>query len=401
MRGACFLLAAWLLVPNLAIAGNTTTLPAGAIVLDESWIQADTAVQWSNTRQAMSLLQGIDRYEPGGGLQGTIIAKPFVRYRFMATQIFYGITDTLTAAIGVPVVTSSTIAPHFGWIPGDYQSSLGRKYSEDDFWAWAKSMGQPKPGAFDGNHNTLADMVIGLRYRLPDFGFLQAAGVRAAVAAQIALPTGRQPDPEELVAAGTTVYDLNNYGDAELHLALDKPMLVDGIPRLNLAFDAWYAYLRPRTYVTPKGTRNPLLLTYAPYVGDTYVMDPGDFAAVMAQVEVAAVIGPTRASIVSGGSLEKAQTLPPLLQLAAGHAYVHVSQTRFLSESPVWNWDKEKVWMPGDKNTVRLQADVSLLRLGLPLQIYSYYRNQEWVPGKNTRASNTFACGIRLLMKFW
>ncbi len=392
---------AGLCTADRAWAGNTTTLPAGAFILDESWIEADTSVQWSNDRKPLTLLQGIDRYEPGGGLQGTITAAPFVRYRFIASQAFVGLTDKLTAAIGVPLVTSTTIAPNFGWVPGDYQSTLGRKYSEDDFWQWAKSMGQPKPGAFDGNHYTLADIVVGLRYRLPDFSFLEVLGIQAAVAGQLAIPTGVNPDPENLVAAGTTVWELNNYGDAELHLALDRPVKVDGVQRFNFGIDAWYSWFRTREYVTPKGTTSPLLLTYAPYVGSTYTVDPGDFMAIMAMLEVAPLLGPTWATFASGHSLEKANTFPPLLNLTLGHSYTTVGQSRYYSQSAIWNYDREKVWRPGDKNTVRLSADVSLLRMGLPLQFYAQYRNQEWVPGRNTRASNIFQCGVRIIAKFW
>ncbi|MSQ82357.1 MAG: hypothetical protein EXR77_05490 [Myxococcales bacterium] len=398
-RWVCLLLAT--LAAQTAYAGNTSTLPAGAFILDQSWLEADTTVQWSSTRKPLTLLPGIDRYEPGGGLQGTITASPFVRYRFLVSQLFLGLTDKLTLAVGVPLVTSTTIAPNFGWKPGDYQSNLGRKYSEDDFWQWAKSMGQPKPAAFDGNHYTLADIVVGLRWRLPDSSALEAAGVQAAVAAQVAIPTGVTQDPEQLVSAGTTLWELNNYGDAELHLALDRPFKVDGVQRLSFGIDAWYSWFRERTYVTPRGTHSPLLLTYAPYVGETYRVDPGDFVAVTAMVEVAPLLGPTWATFASGYSLEKANNFPPLLNLTFGHSYISVGQSRYYSQSAVWSWDREKLWLPGDKNTVRLGADISLLRMGLPLQFYTQYRNQEWVAGRNTRASNIFVAGVRLIMKFW
>ena len=390
-----------LVVPRPVLAGNTATVPKGVFILDESRIEADTQVAWDANRKPLTLLQGLDRYEPGGGLQGTIIAKPFVRYRFIASQLLYGLTDRLTLAVGVPLVTSTTITPNLGWTTGDYQSSLGRKYTEDDFWQWAKSMGQPKPGSFDGNHYTLADIVLGGRWRLPDFEFLQAAGLQMAVSAQVAIPTGKTQDPEDLVAAGTTVWDLHNYGDIEVHLAFDRPFKFDGVTRLNFAIDGYYGWLRPREFVTPQGTRNPLLMTFAPFVGPTYTLDPGDFLGVIGMIEFVPIVGPTWASLVSGGSLEKAQSLPPLLSLLVGHNYVHVGQTKFTSLSPIWTWDREKVWRPGDKNTVRLGADVSLLRMGLPLQFYWLYRNQEWIPGRNTRASNVATVGLRLVLKFW
>jgi len=384
-----------------AVAGYTSTLPQGAFLLDGGWVEADTEVAWGNERQPLPLLQGLDRYEPGGGLQGTITARPFVRYRMVVGQLFYGVTDSVTVAVGVPIITSARIAPNLGWTPGDYQTSLGRSYSEDDFWQWARSMGQPKPAAYDGNHGDPADIVVGARWRLPELAWLEALGARAALSTQIALPTGVDPDPEELVAAGTKVWDLHSYADAEFHLSLERQWLWDGVPRLTVGVDGFYGWMRPRTLTTSTGARHPLLLTYAAYVGPTYTLDPGDFRAVGAAIEVVPLVGPTWATLVSGHSLAKARALPPLLTLIAGHTYNSVGQSRFESASAVWSWDREKQWKPGDKNTVRLAAELSLLRMGLPLQLYVSYRNQEWVPGRNTRASNSFVAGARLLLKFW
>jgi len=384
-----------------ALAGNTTTLPAGTFVLDQAYINAVTDVRWDDNRKARGLIEGIQRYEPGGGLQGTITVKPHVLYEFQVSQLFYGVTDNLTLAIGVPVVTRSYIDAHLGWVSGDYQSGLGRSYSEQDFWQWAKSMGQKKPGAFDGNHNTLADIVLGGRYKLPNALWMEKSGLVAAIAAQVALPTGKDPDPEELVATGTTAWDLNNYGDAELHFALERPFHYQGVVRANVGIDMYYGYFRPRTYQTPRGTKNPLLMTYSPYVGDTYTIDPGDLIAGSVLVEVAPLLGPTWATWLAGGKLEKAERFPPLLQVSAGFTYAHVGQSTWRSQSALWNWDREKLFLPGDKDTVKLNADISLLRMGLPLQLYTAYRNQEWVPGRNIRASNSLAFGARLILKFW
>ena len=401
MRRLLATLALALAWPATALAGNTTTLPAGTFVLDQAYINAVTDTRWDDNRNARPVIDGIQRYEPGGGLQGTITAKPHVVYEFQVSQLFYGVTDNLTLALGVPVVTRSSIDPKLGWISGDYQSGLGRSYSDSDFWQWAKSMGQKKPGTFDGNHNVLADIVLGGRYRLPTHSLMDRLGLVAAVAAQVALPTGKNPDPEELVTAGTTVWDLNNYGDAELHLALERPWIVDGIIRANVGVEVYYAYFRPRTYQSPRGTKNPLLMTYSPYDGDTYTVDPGDYMAGSALVEVAPVLGPTWATWLTKGNLEAAKRFPPLLQLSAAFTYAHVGQSTWSSQSALWNWDKEKIWLPGDKDTVKLGADISLFRMGLPLQIYTKYSNQEWVPGRNVRASNSLAVGARLVLKFW
>ena len=384
-----------------AFAGNTTTLPAGTFLLDTHYLTSTTDVRWDDHRHAQTLIDGIARYEPGGGLQGTITGTPHVEYRIVTPQISYGITDHLTLGVATPYVRSSYIDPKLGWTPGDYQSQLGRSYTENDFWDWAKSMGQKKPGTFQGNNGVLADMVVGARYRLSDLSLFQEHDLEAAVGIQFALPTGHQPDPEELVAAGTTAWDLHNFGDFELHFALEKPLKVDGIMRLNAGIDLFYAVLRERTFVSPTGINNPLLMTYSPYIGSTYKIDPGDISGATVIVEGVPFIGPTWATWLAKGDISKAQTFPPLLTLQAGLTHGHVNQSTWTSDSALWNWDHEKLWMPGDKNTVKLSADVSLLRLGLPLILYTQYRNQEWVPGRNTRATDTFAVGARLLLKFW
>lgn len=386
---------------SVAFANNTSTLPAGVFLLDGSTLITSTETRWDDSRTARPLIDGIDRYEPGGGLQGTITAKPNVIYRFVTTQLFYGLTDNLTLAFAAPLVTETVIDPHLGWRPGAYQSSLGRAYTESDFWEWAQSMGQPKPGSFKGNEGVLTDIVVGGRYKLPKAGFLKTFGLDAALAAQVALPTGTSPDPEELVTAGTTAWDLHNYGDAELHLALEKLFAMDGSTRLTVGVDVYGAVLRERKLVTSRGDRHPLLLTYAPYVGETFTVDPGDMLGVTGLIEVVPIVGPVWGTWLAGGKRTVAAKFPPLLVVSVAHTYTHVNQSNWTSQSQLWDWSKEKDWLPGDKNTVKLGAELTLLRVGLPLQIYSGYRNQEWVAGRNTRASNVFSLGARLMLKFW
>jgi hypothetical protein len=384
-----------------ARAGNTAVLPKGVFALDISRLQADTSVRWDANRTARPLIEGLQRYEPGGGLQGTITASPFVRYEFVTSQLFYGVTDDLTAAIALPWVTRTTIDPKLGWIPGDYQSGLGRAYSEDDFWQWAESMGQRKLTAFDGNRGVPADLVLGLRWRLPEAWTERFAGVVAAVAVQAALPTGVDPDPEELVAGGTKVWDLHNYGDAEAHLSLERPWREGEVNRANVGLDLHYAWLREREFVTPKGSKNPLLLTYAPYVGPTFLLDPGDMVGFSVLGEFAPWIGEARPVWIAKGDADVAAKFPAVLNLIAAYNFAHVGQSVWESKSTLWDWERMRLWQPGDKNTVKLTAEVSLMRFGVPVQVYAGYRNQEWVPGKNARASNVLVGGVRLLLKFW
>jgi hypothetical protein len=387
-----------------AAAGFETVMPPKNVFLvDVSYVQSSIDKQWDGNRHAQSLIDDIPRYEPGAGLQGILSAAPKATYELAIVQLAYGVFDWLTLAVNVPIVLRTSIDANFRWTPGDYQSSIGRRYSLDDFWAWAASLGQPRPADhWEGNQGTLADLVVGARVLMPQPRAMRWLGLRIAGSLQVALPTGRNPDPEELIGAGTTAWDLHAYGDVEVHLALDKPFFFEsgGVPRFNLGADLFYSYFRPRTFVTPTGAKNPLILTYAPYVGSTYVLDPGDWFGATVSFDLAMVIGPT----VDGWLARKAASTdgwPPLLSLNVGYTYIATQQTTWTSQSPLWDWDREKHWQPGDKNMVRVLATLSLLRLGLPLQLYGGYRAQDWVPGRYTRAADLFTVGVRAVLKAW
>lgn len=386
-----------------AHAGETQTLPAGTFVLDSSFLTSHLDKRFDGNGNAQPLLDPVRRYEPGAGLQGVLTGRPVVSFQVLVMQLLYGITDNWLVAVGLPLVVNMKVTTNLGWEPGDYQPSLGRRYSQSDFWAWAGSLGQPKPpDVWQGNAWSPADMIVGTRYRIPRWGFLETLGLDVAGHVQFAIPTGADAQPEEVIGPGTNAWELHNYADAEFHLAADRHFWRDGlIDRFNVGADVFYGWYRSRTYTTPRGTLNPLLLTYQPYVGDTYVIDPGDWLSGTVYAEFAPIIGPTRASIVSGGSLEKAEALPPLVNVLVSYQHIHCFASHWESPSAQWNYDREKNWGDGYKNAVRANLNVSLLRVGLPLQLYANYRNVSLIPGKNIRPADTLAFGVRLLLKFW
>ena len=387
-----------------AHAAETVTLPKSTFLLDFSYLNSTLNTRWDDQRRRLPLIDEIPRYEPGGGLQGILGARPEVSFRFLVLQLGYGITDLLTALVYLPIVLETTIDANFSWRPGDYQPSLGRAYSQDDFWAWAKSLGQPRPpDRAVTNKGVLADMVIGLRYKLKNYWALEKIGLQVAGTLAVALPTGKSPDPEELLVAGTTTWELHSYADVEAHVALDRPFFADeyGVARLNLGADFYYAFFRPRQYTTPRGTVNPLLLNFAPYVGDSYWIDPGDWFVSTFSLDISPFFGPTMATIVSGGRLDKANALPPMVSLTFSYSYIATMPTKWSSNSELWEYDREKLWGPGDKHAFRAQLNLSFMRVGLPLQMYIGYRAQDIAPGRNTRAANTFSVGLRLVAKFW
>ncbi|MBK7860947.1 MAG: hypothetical protein IPJ65_20550 [Archangiaceae bacterium] len=398
------IVAAVLLLAARAGAAETTVLPRHTFLVDFGYLQSTLSSRWDDARQQRPLIDEIPRYEPGGGLQGVLGARPDVVYKFVVLQLGYGITDNLTALLYLPIVVGTTIDANFSWRPGDYQPGLGRAYSEDDFWAWAQSLGQPRPAShWEGNRGTLADMVVGLRYRLEQYSILRWLGVQVAGALAVALPTGRSPDPEELLAAGTSTWELHAYGDVEAHLDVDRGFFTDahGVSRLNLGLDLYYAFFRPRQYTAPRGTVNPLLLNYAPYVGDTYTIDPGDWFVTTVSLDVAPYYGPVRASMVSGGDVDKALALPPMVSVTFSYSYIATAPTRWQSQSALWDYDRAKLWGPGEKHAFKAQLNLSFLRVGFPVQLYVAYRAQDLAHGRNTRAADTFSAGLRLIAKFW
>ena len=386
-----------------AFAMETQVLPASTFTFDFAYLSTSLDKQWSGDGKALPLVEESRRYEPGAGLQGILRASPKAQLDVMLIQVLYGITDRLTAAVYVPIVLHSRVTTNLSWEPGDYQSQLGRKYAEDDFWGWASSLGQPRvPNVWEAGVR-LADIVLGARYLLPQNEWMSKNNFRWTATLQVALPTGANFDPEQAVSVGTNLWELHAAGDVEAHVSADKHFLVDefGVYRFNIGVDLYYAFFRPREYLSGHGLINPLLNNNAFYVGDKYIVDGGDWLAGTVSVDVVPFLGPTRASIVSGGKLERANALPGMLTLSLSYTRVQTFQSDWKSDSPLWDYDREKFWQPGSKNILKATATVSLLRVGVPIQLYARYQSGDLIPGAYTRPANVFTAGVRLVAKFW
>ena len=403
MRRRLTLLAilAGLLLPSTGRAGFTQTLPANTFMLDlvhtHSWVRNG----FDNDGNKAQLIDRIERYEPGGGKQGTIIPNAVAKLHVLVPQLQYGILDFLTIAVGIPIVLHAEVNPELGWVPGDYHWMLGRAYGDSDFWAWAASMGQPKPGTWVGNKGVLSDIIIGVRYRFSDhIRVLRKYGLAMTLTAYGALPTGQQKDPEQLASAGTTSWELHFQGELGFHLSVDKTFRSLG-GRLTLGLDLFHEIHFEHTWQTPKGTINPLILSFSSYVGETYRMDPGDFTGVSFQADFVAIKGPVWGTWITGGDASRAAALPPLLTISLRYTFTWLGQSDWKSNSELWDWTQEKLWRPGYKNGLTAMVTLSLLRVGVPIQIYGRYRNLSWLPGKNCRAPDVVSVGIRAPFRLW
>jgi len=391
-----------LLLPAMAWAGFTETLPQGTFLFDIGYVHSVVENRWDDDGELVPLIDPIERYEPGAGKQGILVPQVRAELAMIAPQVYYGILDNLLFGFGVPIMLYSDVDPRFEWERGDYQWNLGRSYSEDDFWQWAGSMGQPEPQPWRGNEGTLGDVLLGLRFRYSDYwSWFDKHDMALAMMLIGALPTGTPPDPELVITAGTTSWDLHANGEFGIHLSYDKFFKKSLDNRLTLGFEVFYEFFFPREYESSTGEENPLMLTYRPYVGKRYTIDGGDFSGFSVQTDIVPWRGRARQTWLTRSNPDMAANLPPLLTLTLRYTFTHLQQTDWQSNSEIWDWEREKLWKPGYKNILFGQVAFSLLRLGIPLQPYVAYRNLTWIPGKNARAPNVLLAGTKAILKFW
>ena len=383
-------------------ASFTETLPQGMFMLEEAFVLSYVDTMWDNDGEPGALVEEMVRYEPGGGLQGVLTPRPEAYYYVLITKLQYGILDDLSLGIGIPVVIRTEVDPNFGWTPGDYQRQIGRSYSEDDFWAWAGSMGQQKPGSWTGNKGVLSDVVLGLRYRWTHrIPALREIGLSGALSIMAALPTGEPADPEEPVSVGTTLWDMHTQGDLCFHLGFEQRFEDALDDRLRIGLEGFYQIFFDRRRSAPKGEKHPLLLNQAPYVGERYTVNPGDFAGVSLELTVVPYKGPAWGTWLSDDDPDKAAALPPILSFMVRYTFMHLQQSDWMSDFPLWDYEREQVWASGYKNMLFGEIAISLFRLGVPLQVFASYNSLTWIPGKNARAPDIFMTGLRIPAKFW
>lgn len=394
-----------MLTASQAFAGYTETLNQGMFLIDEAFTYSWIDTMWDNDGNKAALIEEVERYEPGGGKQGVLYPEPKAEYMVLINKLQYGILENLTFVLAIPVVLHTKVDPRFRWEEGDYMRQLGRAYSEQDFWDWAQSMGQSKPETWVGNKGVLSDIVIGARFRWTDYiEKFEEVEIASAVTITGIIPTGRHTDEEEVVAAGTTMWDLQSQGDLGFHVSFDKKFKKKLDGRLTIGLDVFYELFFDRELTAPVGKKHPLLLNLRPFVGDEngkYKVNPGDFAGAALKIDGVVVKGPAWGTWLSGGDKEKAEKFPPLLAVSANYSFVHLQQTDYKSNSDIWDWDKEKLFRPGYRNILSFDLTFSFFRLGAPLQIYGSYRTLTLIPGKNTRAADSVTAGIRIPLKFW
>ncbi|MBN2496900.1 MAG: hypothetical protein JXR96_20080, partial [Deltaproteobacteria bacterium] len=91
MRLAAIFMLAWTLVSGgRARAGFTETLPRGTFLFDSSLSLSVLHHRYDNDGKKTTLIDSVQRYEPGSGLQGTLVPEAEVNYLVLINQLQYG-----------------------------------------------------------------------------------------------------------------------------------------------------------------------------------------------------------------------------------------------------------------------------------------------------------------------
>ncbi|MFC1889630.1 hypothetical protein ACFL4G_07735 [Thermodesulfobacteriota bacterium] len=377
--------------PKQSLAGWADTLPKHGMVIETSFLSNVVRTQFDEKRQEEPLAE-IDMYAPTGEFLGTIVANAEALTQTLVTQIAVGVTDRLTMAIAIPLVTHRQVDLGLDWEEGDFSNDLGRPYSEDDFWAWAGSMGQDKPPDWMDTDATVGDIILVLLYNFvnrPRFAFTTMGFVNTG--------SGEDPDPEILGAYGTTMFDFGFMGDIGLHALIDfKFPETRFLKRVTLGLEPYYEHFWDRRYKAPTGRDNPLISNDAPYIGDHYPMQPGDYFGYNAGIHVELIKGPKKPSWLTRSNPEFQAMMPAILSLDLLFSHMLSFDSIYESKSEVWNDEKEEDNAAADKFTLGGKVTLSLLRYGIPLDIYAKYSNQEIIAGKNFTPIIGWGLGARI-----
>lgn len=379
-----------LLAPAAAFAGYADVPGKGTFVADVSYQRATVRGAFDERGRYGNLNEDIVMYDPAGTPLGTISVPAYHYDNVLLTQVFYGFTDKFAAGVIVPYFLDSVTELRLQWTPGAYASDLGRPYSEDDFWRFAGSMGQDKPGDFSA-HNRLGDIVLGGLYQITktrryQLGVLSFASTR----------TGELADPEVLGASGTTGYELQSNGDVGLHALGDY--FVN--PRISVGGEVFYEWFFPRRLPSAEGKINPLLSYEGRYNGGGYLTIPGDWIGGVVGADFTLLRGTNEPSWITRSNPAMQKTLPALLTVKPQFKTTRFFGERTRSKSAFFDAERNRDKPSGVRYNLEIQATTNLLRYGAPLGLYYKYVNQELVPGRNFIPITSHIFGVQLYAAF-
>ncbi len=367
-------------------AGWTDTAPEHIFMFDLSYRTDTVRHLFDNKGNLVNLSPDIAFYDSSERWQGTLRIPALNQETIGLYQVMYGVTDSLTLALVIPHIISTWTKLNLQWLPGDFDPSLGRSMTMEDFCLYIESMGQPCPHEWRGKDNQLGDIIVGLRYR-----FYMRKNFKLAFMGFISTRTGNPGDPEKLGAVGTTGYEYGSNGDLGFYFIGEKDFR-----RIALNGEIFYEPFYTRDWSAPEGKLNPLLLNNASYVGKVYKIKPGDFYGFAMGTDFTIVRGSEKTTWLTRGNPEMQKSLPVLWLLSLSFKRTWGLPDKFYSHSEVFDREMELSHYWKLKNTLQVVSTFSFFRLGVPLDLYGTYSDQELLGGRGYMPLKEWGIGAHL-----
>lgn len=375
-----------------AFAGLADTLPQGLMIIETSYINRVTESRFGNGGEEGDLVEPIDRYDVTGEFQGQITVPGKFSADIWLTKVAVGITDRLTVAAVFPVFLERRVELNLGWVQGDpLPTNDFEPFDREDFWEWAESLGQSEPGDFIDDTFEKGDIILAAFYnfwrsedlRMTAFGFWNTGSGSSAAA-------------EEVGSVGTSFFELDAIGDLGIHILADYVPPYPVLDRLTFSLEGFYETFFEHEKHAGTGRKHPLLLNDAPFTGPKIRIDPGDFYGWAAQLGIKLWEGPTSPTWLTRANPALQESLPPVLTVDAKLTNLFSFDDDYQTRSPQYDRDLEFENQAQIKWNWAFTLRASLLRFGIPLDVYGQYFDQSLFPGRNFRPATGYEIGVRL-----
>ena len=394
MRARRILLTVALLLaglPGPSLAGIADTPPQGIVVLESTFVRSEVDRRYGDGGRELDLADPVERFAPTGEFQGNLLIPGTHRVQAVVTRMAIGVTDEIALGVVVPYFVEQKTRLNLGWEPGDFIPEFDRVMTQDDFWDWAGGLGQPRPENWRGT-SRLGDVILAALVNV-----VREPGIQVTALMFGNTFTGGEAPPEQLGSNGTSGFHLITNGDLGLHLLSDWSLPDHPwLDRFTFSLDLYYEFFLPRTRPTPRGLVHPLILLEAPFVGDSYEVDRGDIFGAAPSLSVDLVRGPRGTTWLTEKNPALQDAFPAVLSFRVRYNPFRTFDTRYTSESPVWDSEQEEDNRALYKNSITLGLNPSLLRVGVPVDLTAAYLSQTWLPGRAFRPTDAWQIGARL-----
>lgn len=375
-----------------ALAGLADTVPQGLMIVESSYIFSGVDSRYDKRRKEGNLEQNFKRFDVTGEFQGELTVPGEFNTEVWLNKIAFGITDRLTIATVIPLFLRREVKLNLGWVEGDpLPNNNFEPFSRDDFWEWATSLGQSEPPDFVAPKAEVGDVLVAGFYN-----WYRGDSVKSTLFGFVNTLTGSDRDGELVGAVGTDFYELSTLGDLGIHLLTDYTPSYPFLDRFTFSVEGLYEYFWERKKPAGRGLENPLLQNQAPFTGPNIRVKPGDFYGWAAQIQAILWSGPTSPTWLTRSNPALQENLPPTLTAQVKLTNTFSFDDDFKTPAEAYNQDQEFRNLAREKYTFNFGGRISLLRLGIPMDVYGNYNDQSLIAGKNFRPQTGFEIGLRL-----